>query len=829
MSDILDENKELNNAAETDDGMFILFPDEEDVSDDASDADDNDGESFSLSFGKVNAAKKEEEFSFMPFLNIPEVIDEDDEEEEEDGGESFSLSFGKVSAAKKERDYVYLPFLNVDENAVEEPEEDDESDEDSGIDIVGGDDLFDLTPLKTKDSAPQPKKSKAKESNKSNNSFGDIKKPSAKKGKNAGQQKKKTQQKNSIPQKPNKVQQIIAQMDPDIIASVSADPRQMIMLEETIRSELIKQAAHNAVAKELGTDLYDTAEVTRKRPPQQNRQRTANSKDSGSSLNFAKQKTGNKKSKPISIVDTSTISEFGAEPAAPQPAVQQIPNTPPAVQPQGQPIKTVPPVAPVITQPVIVQQPIPSAQVVQPQSAAAQTQSTAQRKPYVPTSPAAIRAAMKSGALSFDSPSSGTSDSSPEPASAQSRKRMEIQKQIGEKRSGCVIGVIALLMVVFVVIIALIGGGDVLTQCGYSEEYSKAEALIEQGKYTDAMEILESIKSYSQTAPLLNECYYQLGLKEQNEGYNTKAIEYYNKTVDYAAAIRSRIDLQKAEADGYSEDAAEKSDAEKYLKAYNLYSTILSDFEEHPEVANDGEIEVISDKVYLTKFEYAKSLYSEKKYSDAKLHFQSLMDDSYDDAKEWYYNSCCNLGIEYFENGNYFSAADELEVFEQENHGINSTSYSKAISYLALSRLYKIDDIKNETSGSLTQLYSLFVKANESGISGEVLEDIKSAMSSHNFDIVKMNGIWQNDEGAKITFEKGKFSAYMANGITGNVSEISSGKVEFADGDAIITVNGTKQVVMSNIAFDSTYQLAPQTLSFVNPFDGLTYKMYRNK
>ena len=89
MSDLFDENKDLETAAEREDGLLIIFPDDNDDQD----SDDNDGESFSLSFGKVNAAKKEEEFSYLPFLNIPEVVDEDEDDDDSDWDDDFDLDF----------------------------------------------------------------------------------------------------------------------------------------------------------------------------------------------------------------------------------------------------------------------------------------------------------------------------------------------------------------------------------------------------------------------------------------------------------------------------------------------------------------------------------------------------------------------------------------------------------------------------------------------------------------------------------------------------------------------------------------------------------------
>lgn len=836
MSDILDDNK-ITADGENEDGMLIIFPDEN--TDDEAAAEENDGESFSLSFGKVNAARKEEDFNFLPFLNIPEVVDEDEEENvngsDSDDGEDFSLSFGKVSAAKKERDYVYMPFLNVDESAPEEePEPEKESEEeDSGIDIVGGDELFDLTPLKTKDSSSGAK-AKNSEKGAQRNTPAAKKSAPQKKGKApAGQQKKKQPQKNAVPQKPNKVQQIMAQMDPDIIASVSADPRQLLMLEETIRSELIKQAAHNAVARELSTDAIEISEPVRKRQSQQGKPKgTGNQQRSNVSggLSFAKQQLPKKKSTPVSIADTSTISEFGGEASSstqpPQPAVktaaqsavpviQSIPNTVPT---------------PIVTQPVIVQPPI-QPQPVQQTSTPTQPP---QRKQYTLTSPAAIRAAMKAGSLSFDTPATATaqasdsaSDSSANSTqSAQSRKRIEIQKQLGEKRSGCVIGAIALLMVVFVAIIALISGGDIMTQCGYSESFSKAQTLVDRGDYEGAIEILEGIKDYSQTAALLNECYYELGQRaEKSEDYET-AIDYYNKTVDYDKAIRGRIDLQKLQADEYRAAAAESNDSELYMKAYSLYVSILSDFETYPELTDTSESKEIQNKSDAAKFDYAKVLFEEENFSEAKSHFEALMSTSYAEADTWYYNTCYNLGRVYFENGNYISATEELQYFENSRHGLEDADYVNAVAYLGLSRLYGLEADSGNDIVTMQDLFSLLVKAYE-GAEGDVKAELESAMSAPEFTEIKLLGFWKNDTENYIVFENGEISFYLANEAVGGLSEIYSDEMYFVDGDVVLTVNGIEYVVMKNVSFESTYQMSPQTLIFVNPYDGLTYKMYR--
>ncbi len=830
MSDILDENKEKDEIAENEDGMLIIFPDENDDEEEetaAAEEDDDDGESFSLSFGKVNAARKEEEFSFMPFLNIPEVVDE--EEEDDDDGEGFSLSFGKVSAAKKERDYVYMPFLNVDESAAEEEEkqdEDDDDDDDSGIDVVGGD-LFDMAPLKTRESSSKAKNtdrgsSKAQQSGK--------KQPPQKRGKGGTAQQKKKPQKNSAPQKPNKVQQILAQMDPDIIASVSSDPRQMILLEETIRSELIKQAAHNAVARELGVDTPEVREPQKKRPAQQGKQRNGGGQSKApAGLNFSRQQIPQRKTTPVSIADTSTISEFGVT-APPEPAPAPVPAAPvqtsiPVVQPPVQQI----PSNPVPSQPVIVQQQIPP-QPVQQQTPSVAAQS-APRKNYTPTSPAAIRAAMKSGAISFDTAAQAAESASESPVSsaqaAQNRKRLEIQKQMGEKRSGCVIGAIGLLMVVFIGIIALISGGDIMKQCSYNESFSSAQVMVENGDYEGAIEVLNEIKGYSQTASLLNECYYALGQQAQAEGDYETAIAYYRSTVDFDTALRSRLDLQKEMADSYRTSASELNDSELYQKAYSLYVDILSDAEANEGILTDNELKEIQNKSDAARFDYAKILFEKEEYLEAKGHFEELMYSSYSEADNWYYNTRYCLGRVYFENMDYLSTVQELDCFENSRNGLEDAEYAKAVAYLALSRLYRIDETADADTSTLQQLFSLFMKANEDIESGDLADELRRGMSSQKFDAIKLIGFWRNDNENYIVFENGEISFYLVNEINGGVAEIFSDEISINDNKFSVVVGGKEATIMESISFDSTYEMSPGVLIFVNPYDGKTYRMHR--
>lgn len=844
MSDILDENKKASSSEEREDGMLIIFPDEnddeeEEVVSTAAES-ESDGESFSLSFGKVNAARKEEDFNFLPFLNIPEVIDEDDEEEEDDG-ESFSLSFGKVSAAKKEQDYVYMPFLNVDENAVEEEEQEEEKEEeeeDTGIDIVGGDDFFSMAPLKTKDSASNssPKSSGSVKNTKSSQNA-KRQNTSPKKGKGNAPQKKKQPQRQSAPQKPNKVQQILAQMDPDIIASVSSDPRQMMMLEETIRSELIKQAAHNAVARELSADVVEINEVPRKRPAQQQKQRATHNQGKRApenTLNFSRQEIP-RKNKPISIVDTSFISEFGSEPqqtqkSSQQPIIQNAAVTP-VVQTQVQQIPNAAQATPIISQPVIVQ-PTIQTPPVQQTSAPTPAQSTP-RKNYTPTSPAAIRAAMKSGAISFDTPTPAqTSEAAAESATAavqsvQNRRRMELQKQLGEKRSGCVIGAIALLMVVFIGIIALISGGDIVTQCNYNEQFSKAQSLVASDDYLGAIEVLNEIKGYSQTASLLNECYYALGQRAEEAGDFNAAISYYESCIEYDLAIRGKVDLMKTQADEYRESAESSDNIEDYLSAYTLYVNILSDFESYPEITNESESKEIQNKTDSTRFAYAKLLFGEGNYSDAKVHFDNLMASSYAEANTWYYNSCYNLGRVYFESGNYLSAYDELSCFENERHGIDEKDHLNALAYLSLSTLYKMENPADESVDSLQSLFALFTIAHEGELEEDLMTELESGMESNVFNKIKLIGSWNNDAGNYIVFSDGSITFYVSNEAEGGLLEVYSEEIIFEDRTVSVVVDGTKYVIMENVAFEAKYQMAPRTLTFYNPFDGLTYTMYR--
>lgn len=825
-----------------DNGMLFIFPDENEDSD----SDDDGGEGISLSFGKVSAKKKEEDLRFLPFLNIPDRADEEEEDpndfsgkkSDDDDDENVSLSFGKVSAARKEEDYVYLPFLKSEEE-ISKDEKEEEEEEDDGIDIVGGEEMLNLTPLKTSNTGKRIDSFDRDEDDVRRPSPYAKKKPGAgKKGpkgaSSQGQRKKPNGQRPQAQQKPNKVQQILSAMDPDVLAAVSGDPRQMMLLEETVRSELIKQAAHNAVAKELSGDVLAELESQQKiksmqqrdsRPQQGGRQRPKQPsyrepRERNATLNFAHADIHSGKSNTPLMDISQTLSEFGEEAPAipkPQPQVQQIPQVQPQVQPKP------------VVQPVIQQ--TPAAAPVQQQTSPVQTPQAQpqQRKAYVSNSPAAIRAAMKAGMAMPDStqPSAPSSnDSVQKPVNAQNKNRTpQIAPKQGENRSGCAIGIIVAIMIVFVGLIVIISGRNACSNLESSGAYEQAEMLYQEKRYEEAIDVLSEITDYPKSGNLICDCYYMMGKNAEASGDLDKAIEQYSKikSKDYT----SYKDVVSAVRELTLKSARQLENEEKYIEACEKYNNFLASYSESMTETDREQFEKTGN---ACKYKYAKILFDDAKYSDAETYFRQLKLINYPGAEAYYAKCLLRAGEMYFNNGQYGLAKEKLSFISEGQDALNDEDYAQALDYYSLSSHNVSISSNMLVDDELKSNLSLLEKAFSMTEDEEMKELITKAMSDYAYDKFKLVGKWKLNgmnyfeltEDGTITI---KFSFNVMQDVkigTFKVLAIQKGRLAAKNDDG-------ESFMLDRLNFEPMTSSKPDKVAFVNMYDNIAYTFYREE
>lgn len=846
--DIVDDAVETADEEEEkeDSGMLFLFPDENTDEEEP----DDDGEGISLSFGKVSAQKKEEDLRFLPFLDVKEDTSADDDEPFSSNGDSeFSLSFGKVSAAKKERDYVYMPFLNTDDTSAEEEEKEEEEEPDTGIDIVGGEEDMFTTPLKPRSEEPEPDT----ETKKPLGGFGSLfaekeRKPQGKKNQRASSQKKKNAQrqpKQSL--KPNKVQQIMAAMDPDVLASVSGDPRQMMLLEETVRNELIKQAAHNAVAKELNTDILNDVDVPSQRnrnsqqrqkngrPPQNQRQRSREQSDGF--LSFARQPSRKDSQIPgQSFMNTAeTISEFGTESSVkPAPSVQEIPAPQPAATPPAQtmnipqpttpPTPIVPPVTPPVTTPPVQHNTTPLTTNISRKS------STLYSAPVPPK-----KMGMTPGAASAVNPVLATGMAQPKPVitdvSVQNvlkNKRAEVVNKQNDTRSGCVIGVIVGVMLLFVAVISILFGGKVCAEQEKSDTYDRAVALYYEGKYEDCCKELENILDYSKTAALYYNCIYKMAEKKEMAADNTGAIELYERIGEdfenYKTVYTKLRTLKLA--------VAEKDEQKlKYVQAINGYDDILSKYSDGMKQA---DIDALREKRNNCCYNYTLILFNKGDYSGAEQYLKELGEANYLDSKDYYDLSLLNEGSTFYKAGQYNMAREKLLPFAESQGTLKFNEYAYALYYLGVSthNIMLNSDGSEISFEELSKQFDVLERA-YGMVKGSTLEEsLTSAMKDRIYDRVRLVGSWYiNDTRYKDTkfvyAEDGSVTQILKFDLQNGADEFNSrSKVQ----NGTLTVYGETSTVdlFTEIEFGNLYTSTPDRFTFKNPRTGLTYTMVRS-
>lgn len=789
MRDIDDNNIIGEEEENSFDSPIFIFPD--DVPDD----DDTDninlssddgappklfGSSGGLSFDHVDAVKKEKEFVYMPFLDIPD--------EPEDDGEASALSFSKVKAVKKENEFIFMPFLNDtgniydNESAKEEPKyhlrsdgtlfdeglilmplspldddeedsdehgnddlSDDENDDDVGIYVTdaGADGYIPRTPK-----VPGRGTQNAKSGNKKKRPSSPHGVPPKKGGKKGGK---------GMPSADDQFRAAMMNINPEIRRAAMRDPIQRAALEQAVRIALVQQAAQEAVALTTGSpggygnnfgqpNAHNQGKRGKKRPapaanPFQNPMQTNAAPTPSSPL--------------ASSVRGFTFGGFSNTPSEfnvgePTPA----PAAPIPAQPVNQsdvadytPANDTPSVSsPDLNQDPIIaslsanaNQGVPSAQ--QDPAMASLTRSASGGKSINAMSPAAVRAAMRAGVNLTNLPNNSSAPSSALPQNSLSAQKARLQEAVDTRRSGCLIWIIIAFIVFFIGLIAIAIWPSLSTEM----KYQQASSMMASGQYLEAGKAFAKLDDYKDSEAKSNEAVYTYASHILESGAYETALELFNSISTYSDSSERIAECRYALGKRLMDNG-------EYAEAYDHLRHI-------PRYADAGELAMESN------YKCATALYEEGNYESARIRFNMFPD--YQDSYSMWQVSQYKCAEQLMTSSDYENA---YALFTELGDYVNSP-YRAAIAHynmLLNGSSASVDDV-------MVTLQTLEAYNND--------PEAVSAIQSNIFTPARLLGRWQSTDNA----------SYMEYRIEDSVHKL----ILFIDGI------DTAAVTYENVKFDN--------------------------
>lgn len=789
----IDDNNIISEEENNLDSPIFIFPD--DITDDDTDninlsSDDDSapklfGGSGGLSFDHVDAVKKEKEFVYMPFLDIP------DEPEDDDIGESSALSFSKVKAVKKENEFIFMPFLNDADSADNE-----ENKEEKKYHLRPDGTLFDeglilmpLSPLDDDDEEDADDQGNADSSDDDENddigiyvtdasSDGYIPRtPKAPNRSNApgkgGGKKKRPPQHGAHGKKggkkggkgmPSADEQFRAAMmniNPEIRRAAMRDPIQRAALEQAVRIALVQQAAQEAVAMTTGSpggygnnfgqpQPFANNQVKRgkKRPaptanpfqtiPQPTAVSTPASPLASSVRGFS---FGGFSSSPSEFnVGDSTASSVntqsvGMAAANQTEAADYNPNNDTPITPTPD----------IIQDPILgslsasSNQGIPNSQQ-DPAMASLTRNSSGGTKSINALSPAAVRAAMRAGVNLTNLPNNSSSPSSALPQNSLSAQKAKLQEAVDTRRSGCLIWIIVSFIVFFIGLIAIAIWPSLSTEM----KYQQASTMMANGEYLQASKVFDKLDDYKDSETKANEAVYTYASSILNSGAYETALELFNSISTYSNSgeriAECRYALGKMHIDNGN-----------YDEAYDHLRHI-------PRYADAGELAMDAN------YKCATELYNEGNYESARIRFNMFPD---------YQDSFSMWQVSQYKCAEQLMTAEDFEnaymLFTELGDYINSP-YRAAIAHY--------DMLLNGASATVEEVKSTLQTLQDYSTDPDALTALRSPI----FTPIKLLGRW----------ESGEDNSYMEYKIEDNVHKL----VIFIDG--IDTTAATYE----NVKFD---------------------------
>ena len=195
-------------------------------------------------------------------------------------------------------------------------------------------------------------------------------------------------------------------------------------------------------------------------------------------------------------------------------------------------------------------------------------------------------------------------------------------------------------------------------------KYSKADSLMEEGRYTEALDMYEALGEYrkEEISTKISECRYNIASEMMKEGKYDEALAEFEALGEYresnirikvcqyniAVGIMNEHEYERAitafEALGDYNDSKDKISECKYNIANNLMSE--GKYDEAIAVFQAlGDYKDCIDKIAEYKYNIANDLMNEEKYSEAIAAFEALGDynDSMAKMAECAYNVAGNL------------------------------------------------------------------------------------------------------------------------------------------------------------------------------------------
>ena len=184
---------------------------------------------------------------------------------------------------------------------------------------------------------------------------------------------------------------------------------------------------------------------------------------------------------------------------------------------------------------------------------------------------------------------------------------------------------------------------EMATEC----EYQSAKLLYDSGEYEKALQAFTDagLKEYKDTSVLMDSSYYQLGLKEIQEGNYAKAAEWFDQAGVYsdskekAKECRYQIALTVKSEGRYEEAAGLFGELEEYsdsstqiLECYQTYGDVLMEDKDYESAYEKYEAAQNTEKMEEAAYQAALEKLTKSQYEDAISWF--IKAGEYSDSRE---------------------------------------------------------------------------------------------------------------------------------------------------------------------------------------------------
>lgn len=464
------------------------------------------------------------------------------------------------------------------------------------------------------------------------------------------------------------------------------------------------------------------------------------------------------------------------------------------------------------------------------------TGKTGQKSSSSYQSPAAVRAAMRTGSVDFDSLQTAAA-----PAAAKTTLSAA-EQEMQAKRSGCLIWIIVAFIVFFVGLIGIL----VLPNISKQNNYDEAISLMNSGNYLQAIEIFETFresdtKYYDDSRLYISDCAYKQASLYYNAG---KYYEAYNLLLDKATVNEETTQLALSSNYYYAEQRYTEGDWQTAAAAYaNLIGTQYEDSQE---------------KYNICQYQLASQNAEQGKYLQAYQGFALLGD--YSDAlfrsacmicKAWVADSAAITSARLMEGADVILAASD----SPEAQDILNSVYAKASEFdnagqhtIAYEGFYALGGYSDSAYRSALAMYHAWNSEPNYGTlhrREEAMEALRSAMgndeavaalSSSGFNQIRLMGEWSDGESylslrrVNESTDNLVLSFRLMDG-DGTAITVETEHIGF-DGNVVYRLTDpedstSKQLLFEVTGFDSLVAMQPGSFSFFCLLNSSEYALVR--